>query len=123
MNTSFDAAYHQMESDTLYLVSGNNLVIFQGGTKPVPFRWRSKKFVASEGTGFACLRIVSRYPERVGVTLYTDGRQALQLPPGSLSSGVLKLPPMTGTEWEIEVSGFARVERLTLSTSMEEMPA
>ncbi len=123
MNTSFDAAYHQMESDTLYLVSGNNLVIFQGGTKPVPFRWRSKKFVASEGTGFACLRIVSRYPERVGVTLYTDGRQALQLPPGSLSSGVLKLPPMTGTEWEIEVSGFAQVERLTLSTSMEEMPA
>ncbi|ECE6544780.1 hypothetical protein DQJ15_27395, partial [Salmonella enterica subsp. enterica] len=67
--------------------------------------------------------IHSDNPQLVGVTLYVDGRQAVQLPPGTLSRGILKLPPVAGTEWQIEVSGFTRVERITLSTSMTEMPA
>ncbi|EAM6080467.1 hypothetical protein MSU25_000125 [Salmonella enterica] len=123
MTASFDAAYHQLESDTLYLVKNKKLHIFQGGTKPVPMRWRSKIFMATEGTSFSCLRIHSDNPQLVGVTLYVDGRQAVQLPPGTLSRGILKLPPVAGTEWQIEVSGFTRVERITLSTSMTEMPA
>ncbi|EAR6355023.1 hypothetical protein DJ252_20080 [Salmonella enterica subsp. enterica serovar Uzaramo] len=123
MNTSFDAAYHQSESDTLYLVRGEALLIFQGGVKPVPLRWRSKTFIARENTGFSCLRIKAPYPERVGISVFADGQPVIQLPPGSLRRSVLKLPPVTGTEWAIEVSGFGQVERMTLSTSMTEMPA
>ncbi|EHC38082.1 hypothetical protein SeGA_1783 [Salmonella enterica subsp. enterica serovar Gaminara str. A4-567] len=47
----------------------------------------------------------------------------IQLPPGSLRRSVLKLPSVTGREWYLEVAGFGQVERVTLSTSMPEMPA
>ncbi|EJB2594102.1 hypothetical protein MT629_005129, partial [Salmonella enterica] len=79
-------------------------------------------FTAPEGTGFACLRIKSPTPERVGIGIYADGKTVIQFAPGTLSGGILKLPPVTGREWVVEVSGFGQVERITLSTSMAEMP-
>ncbi|ECS6780016.1 hypothetical protein CB078_24925, partial [Salmonella enterica subsp. enterica serovar Kentucky] len=63
------------------------------------------------------------YPERVGISVFADGQSVIQLPPGSLRRSVLKLPPVTGREWYLEVAGFGQVERVTLSTSMPEMPA
>ncbi|EIW6807028.1 hypothetical protein MF428_005063, partial [Salmonella enterica] len=71
----------------------------------------------------SCLRVKAPYPERVGISVFADGRPVVQLPPGGLSGSVLKLPPVTGREWYLELTGFGQVERVTLSTSMPEMPA
>ncbi len=123
MSTTFDTAYNDTATDTLYLVKGRELSVSQGANTPLPFVWRSKTFIAQESTSFSCLRIKAPYPERVGVSVFADGQPVIQLPPGVLSGSVLKLPPVTGREWYLEVSGFGQVERITLSISMPEMPA
>ncbi|ECS9455819.1 hypothetical protein DML65_23075, partial [Salmonella enterica subsp. enterica serovar Kentucky] len=121
--TTFDTAYNDTATDTLYLVKGRELSVSQGANTPLPFIWRSKTFIAQESTSFSCLRIKAPYPERVGISVFADGQSVIQLPPGSLRRSVLKLPPVTGREWYLEVAGFGQVERVTLSTSMPEMPA
>lgn len=123
MSTTFDTAYNDTATDTLYLVKGRELSVSQGANTPLSLVWRSKTFIAQESTSFSCLRIKAPYPERVGISVFADGQPVIQLPPGSLRSSVLKLPPVTGREWYLEVSGFGQVERITLSTSMPEMPA
>ncbi|EBQ8640523.1 hypothetical protein DKU28_05510 [Salmonella enterica subsp. enterica serovar Reading] len=121
--TTFDTAYNDTATDTLYLVKGRELSVSQGANTPLPFIWRSKTFIAQESTSFSCLRIKAPYPERVGISVFADGQPVIQLSPGVLSGSVLKLPPVTGREWYLEVAGFGQVERVTLSTSMTEMPA
>ncbi|HBB6984707.1 TPA: hypothetical protein I8P16_004428 [Salmonella enterica subsp. enterica serovar Napoli] len=123
MSTTFDTAYNDTATDTLYLVKGLELSVSQGANTPLPLLWRSKTFIAQENTSFSCLRIKAPYPERVGISVFADGQPVIQLPPGSLRNSVLKLPPVTGREWYLEVSGFGQIERITLSTSMAEMPA
>lgn len=123
MSTTFDTAYNDTATDTLYLVKGRELSVSQGANTPLPLVWRSKTFIAQEGTSFSCLRIKAPYPERVGISVFADGQPVIQLSPGVLSGSVLKLPPVTGREWYLEVTGFGQVERVTLSTSMPEMPA
>lgn len=123
MSTTFDTAYNDVATDTLYLVKGTGLFVLQGTTTPLPFVWRSKTFIAQENTSFSCLRIKAPYPERIGIAVFADGQTVIRLPAGALSGSVLKLPPVTGREWSLEVSGFGQVERITLSTSMAEMPA
>lgn len=123
MSTTFDTAYNDTATDTLYLVKGRELSVSQGTNTPLPLVWRSKTFIAQENTSFSCLRIKAPYPERVGISVFADGQPVIQLPPGALSGSVLKLPPVTGREWYLEVSGFGQIERITLSTSMPEMPA
>lgn len=123
MSTTFDTAYNDTSTDTLYLVKGRELSVSQGANTPLPLVWRSKTFIAQENTSFSCLRIKAPYPERTGISVFADGQPVIQLPPGSLRRSVLKLPPVTGREWYLEVSGFGQIERVTLSTSMPEMPA
>lgn len=123
MSTTFDTAYNDTATDTLYLVKGRELSVSQGANTPLQLVWRSKTFIAQENTSFSCLRIKAPYPERVGITVFADGQPVIRIPPGTLSYSVLKLPPVTGREWSLEVSGFGQVERITLSTSMPEMPA
>ncbi|MHA6733150.1 hypothetical protein ACX4ZD_03685, partial [Escherichia coli] len=38
------------------------------------------------------------------------------------SGRVVRLPASTGQNWQRLVSGFGQVERITLSTSMSELP-
>ncbi|EEJ5471817.1 hypothetical protein AU693_004920 [Salmonella enterica subsp. diarizonae] len=123
MSTTFDTAYNDTATDTLYLVKGRELSVSQGTNTPLPLVWRSKTFIAQENTSFSCLRVKALYPERTGISVFADGQPVIQLPPGSLRSSTLKLPPVTGREWYLEVTGFGQVERVTLSTSMPEMPA
>lgn len=123
MSTTFDTAYNDTATDTLYLVKGRELSVSQGANTPLLLVWRSKTFIAQENTSFSCLRIKAPYPERVGISVFADGQPVIQLPPGALSGSVLKLPTVTGREWYLEVSGFGQIERITLSTSMPEMPA
>ncbi|HDL7313817.1 TPA: hypothetical protein PXN27_000576 [Yersinia enterocolitica] len=123
LTTVFDTAFNDLESDTLYTIKGDKLTISQVSTTPLPITWRSKPFLAPPGTSFSCLRIMSESVIRVGVNLIVDGAPVLSLPPGSLMDGLLKLPPITGRKWTVEVWGYAQVDRITLSTSMAEMPA
>ncbi|RLM26499.1 hypothetical protein BIY29_05420 [Brenneria alni] len=123
ITTTFDAAYNDESGDTLYIVKGKQLYTLGDGALPVNCRWRSKIYLAPSNTAFSCLRIMSGALSQIGVILHADGKSVLHLPPGSIRESLLKLPPLRGKRWQIGVYGSAQIDRITLATSMQEMPA
>ncbi|MEI7215259.1 hypothetical protein WCT97_21875 [Pectobacterium versatile] len=123
ITTSFDTAYNDPAGDTLYIVKGRQLYTFNDGAFNLNMRWRSKQYLAPAHTAFSCLRVMSNALSHVGVILHVDGRSALHLPPGSLRESLVKLPPIRGKRWQVEVYGSVQVDRITLATSMQEMTA
>ncbi|MOA15489.1 hypothetical protein D3C78_1356470 [compost metagenome] len=123
ITASFDAGFNDEKSDTLYIVKGAQLYTLQGGDMPVSMRWRSKPFLAPYDTSFSCLRVMSDQLFFVGINIIVDGAQVITLPPGTMRENMLKLPPISGRKWMIETWVRGQVDRITLSTSMMEMPA
>ncbi len=122
ITANFDCAYNDESGDTLYITKGKALYTLGDG-EPLNCRWRSKAYLAPSNAAFSCLRIMSDAPAAVGIILYADKKAVLSLPPGSLRDSIVKLPPLRGKRWQAEVYGSAQVDRITLTTSMSEMPA
>ncbi|EEQ4974316.1 hypothetical protein KW367_004879, partial [Escherichia coli] len=122
LSTPFDCACVDLVNDVMRVVSGQNMSAMAGGRLPSLIRWHSKVFSLPERTSFSCLRVKSPTPERVGITVLADDVPVIHLAPGSLSGSVVRLPAATGQNWQVLVSGFGQVERITLSTSMSELP-
>jgi hypothetical protein len=111
-----------MTADALYLAKGTALYSWRGGSESnVEFRWRSKEFIENQGTSFSSCRIVSDDISKIGMMLFIDGVQELDLSASILPDGAFRLPAFRGYKWQIEVRGNAKVERITLATSMQEM--
>lgn len=122
LSTPFDCAWSDLDTDVLRVVKGRNMSVLSGGILPSMIRWHSKVFSLPERTSFSCLRVKSPTPERVGITVLADDVQVIHLAPGSLSGGIVRMPAVTGENWQVMISGFGQVERITLGTSMSEMP-
>ncbi|HCO4009290.1 TPA: hypothetical protein N8G19_005436, partial [Escherichia coli] len=122
LSTPFDCACVDLVNDVMRVVSGQNMSAIAGGSLPSTIRWHSKVFSLPERTSFSCLRVKSPTPERVGITVLADDVPVIHLAPGSFSGRVVRLPAATGQNWQMLVSGFGQVERITLSTSMSELP-
>lgn len=123
LSNHFDAGYNDKKSDTLYIVKGTQLYTLHGGEMPIGMRWRSKPFLAPYDTSFACIRVMSEQLFFVGINIIVDGRVAITLAPGTMRESMIKLPAITGRKWMLETWGRGQVDRITLSTSMQEMPA
>ncbi len=123
LTTLFDAAYADPQGDVLYVAKGTELWESQSTQTPISMRWRSKVFNTPAGTSFAAARVMSPSLQQVGINFYVDGQLAYNLPPGSLMSGIFRPPVMAGAKWQVEVYGYAQVDRITLSPSMKELPA
>lgn len=122
LSNRWDAAYNDMTADALYLAKGTALYSWRGGSESnVEFRWRSKEFIENQGTSFSSCRIVSDDISKIGMMLFIDGVQELDLSASILPDGAFRLPAFRGYKWQIEVRGNAKVERITLATSMQEM--
>lgn len=122
LTNRWDAAVSDMESDSLYVAKGRNLQIWRGGSASNgQFIWRSKLFMVPEGTSFNCCRVLAQDVGLVGIKLFVDGEQVMELSPGNLVPGAFRLPPVRGRFWQIEVFGTSVVSRITLASSMAEM--
>ena len=113
-----DAAYADLLTDSLYLVINDNLFKWRGHSTVRPFTWRSKVF-QSPAIGFTAMKVWTDTPVDVGVDIYVDGSLAYSL--ASFPTTSVRIPDLVGREWQIELSGTATVERITLATSMAEL--
>ena len=122
LTNRWDAAVSDMESDSLYIAKGRSLQIWRGGSASNgQFVWRSKPFMEPEGSSFSCCRVLAQDVGLVGIKLFVDGEQVMELSPGNLVPGAFRLPPVRGRFWQIEVFGTSVVSRITLASSMAEM--
>ncbi|HCQ4262781.1 TPA: hypothetical protein OKS22_004936, partial [Escherichia coli] len=118
----FDCAWVDLAKDMMRVVTGDKMSVLAGGSLPSTIRWHSKIFSLPERTSFSCIRVKSPAPERVGITIMADDVPVIHFAPGTFKGSVVRLPAATGQNWQVMVSGFGQVERITLSTSMSEMP-
>ncbi|WP_111896612.1 hypothetical protein [Aeromonas caviae] len=122
LTNRWEAAVSDMESDSLYIAKGRSLQIWRGGSSSNgQFVWRSKPFMEPEGSSFSCCRVLAQDVGLVGIKLFVDGEQVMELSPGNLVPGAFRLPPVRGRFWQIEVFGTSVVSRITLASSMAEM--
>ena len=123
IDVDFNAAYNEPKTDTLYVAKGEKLYTIESGDMNRQLLWRSKPFIAQKSTSFSCLRIMADVPGLIGVRVSVDGVTRIDIKPGMLTDRTIKIPSFAGKIWQVEVYGRAQVDRITLSTSMAEMPA
>ncbi|EHK5438629.1 hypothetical protein I8Y03_001877 [Aeromonas hydrophila] len=117
----WDTAVADMELDALMIAKGTQLYQWRGGAAALPMCWRSKVFVLAPGGCLSCTRVMSEAIEQVGFVLIVDGVRVFELVVGQVPHTGFRLPPMRGRRWQVEVSGTAEVERITLGGSMAEV--
>ena len=118
MTNRWDAAYNDLESDSLFVAKGSALFKWRGDSVAnTNYTWRSKEFTAT-GVSYSCARIM-RGEGDISVRIYADGVQVMDLE--SVPQTAFRLPAIRGDKWQIEVFGLAEVERIQLATSMAEL--
>jgi hypothetical protein len=123
LTNTFDSAYADPQSDLLYVAKGTELWISQASQTPLAMRWRSKVFHVPQGTSYSVCRVMSPSVIQVGIRFFIEGQLAASLPPGSVVDNIFRLPVMAGSKWQVEVYGYAQVDRITLAQSVKELPA
>ncbi|MFU1851453.1 hypothetical protein [Citrobacter portucalensis] len=123
LTNTFDTAYADPQSDLLYVAKGTELWISQASQTPLSMRWRSKIFHVPQGTSYSVCRVMSPSVIQVGARFFIEGQLAASLPPGSIVDNIFRLPVMAGSKWQVEVYGYAQVDRITLAQSVKELPA
>lgn len=122
LNCQPGAVYSDPERDIVCYMQGESLMQAQQGGAGT-WHWRSKIFLTPPVTSFSRLQILSDSPARIGIRITADDRTVLELPQGAIATGSATLPVATGSRWQIAAWGTAVLERITLGTSAQEMPA
>lgn len=121
LTNAWDCGVADLENDRLMIVKGNQLEIWKGSSAPIHYIWRSKVFQLPIDSLMSCARVVSRNPELLAVKIIADGAVIYSIEVGELDDRGFRIPSIRGTDWQIEVSGKAEVERLMLASSMQEL--
>lgn len=117
----WDAAWHDLERDALYIAKGATLCRWREGEGAVSAIWRSKEFVTPVDSTFNCARVVAEDTSKVGLTVLVDGVAVMTLAVGQVPAVAFRLPAVRGTKWQVEVTGQSVIERIVLATSMAEV--
>lgn len=114
------AMHHDPRTDTLYLAQGTNIVRYDRGSA-LTYTWRSKTFRAGHPMNFGFGQLVaSAYP--ITFKVYADGQ--LRVTKTVNDNNLFRLPSgFRAMDWEIELSGTAKVTQAMLTTSTSEAKA
>lgn len=124
----------------VYVIVGNKIQKYRGGSSLLTSTWKSKKFVTPSLTGFSWVAVqADTYP--VEVKVWADGTLVAHYSlsyasnvytqtttvPASISTQdigsrpIMRLPAVMAREWEVQVSGAVNINEVTLAQSIEEI--
>lgn len=115
------AVYHDMLQDLTFYTDIADMMLYavdDDFENPMTYQWRSKVFQTPD-TDFSVVKVWTDDPANVGFKLWVDGRETINI--ASLPAQAFRLPRGRGTRWQFELTGTARVERVTLAQSMAEV--
>ncbi|PSV11654.1 hypothetical protein C0W59_19160 [Photobacterium kishitanii] len=121
LSNRWDCAYEDLERDQLVIVQGNEMCFWQGGDSYLSGLWRSKVFQLPVDSLMSCARVVSTEINQLSLKIFGDGQLVYSLNKGEVPHNGFRLPAIRATNWQIEVSGRAEVERLMVASSMQEL--
>lgn len=138
---AINGGFTKPKDGQLYLISGNKLIQYRGGSTPQTLTWKSKKFVTPKPISMGWVHVDAEgYP--VVVKVWADGTliahysisyannvytQTTTVPSGistgTLREPIMRLPAVVGQEWEVEVSGAVTINEVCIAGSIEEIAA
>lgn len=121
LSDRWDAAYVDLERDTLVLATDTQLRHWRKGSNKRHFVWRSKRFLVPVDAVFNSARIQSNTPMQIAVRFLADGEEVMKVDQGELTHRAFRLPSVRASSWQIEVSGTGEVHRIMMATSMQEL--
>ncbi|PWI34834.1 hypothetical protein DI392_00705 [Vibrio albus] len=121
ISDSWDCAYNDLETDTLYVVIGSDVYQWRNGSNPLTFEWQSKEFLMPRNSVLNSARVQSPEPELVSVEFFADGELVMTVALGDLTDEAFRLPSVRASKWQIKVTGTAEVERILVASSMQEL--
>lgn len=133
--------FEKDDDGELYIIQGNALLNYRGGTTNKTMRFKSKTFVTPQPTSFSWVSVDAKaYP--VSVKVFADGNvianYAIGLTNNVYSVGytsggsvqtvhlqepVIRLPATVAKEWHIEVYGENAVNEVCIAQSIDEVKA
>jgi hypothetical protein len=129
-----DAIHYIPEDDETYINRGGQLVVFgsSSATDVETYTWKSKRFVMSRPVTFGVFRIeaeeesIEAIPATaVTVTIWADGAIVFGPTAVTVTSGFaterIAAPAQREREWEVQVSGTPRIQRVILAESPSEL--
>jgi hypothetical protein len=121
LNFHPDAGYRDPITDTLYLLSGNNIQAFDSNAAALrTFTWRSKEYVSPSLVSMAGAQVVCETYADITFKLYADG--VLVYTKAVTSRDPFTLPAtVLANVFEIEVTGTDVVNDLAIATSLDEL--
>ncbi len=133
--------YMHPKDGELYIIIGNKIKKYRGGTTNKTLKWKSKQYVTPKPVSMGWVSVHAQaYP--VTVRVWVDGTQiavyslsysnnvytqSVTVPSGA-SSGtlrepIMRLPAVVGQVWEVEVEGAVEIDEVCLAQSMDEIAA
>lgn len=141
LNDEVRGGWSNPKDGKTYVIVGNQIKQYRGGTSNRTATWKSKKFVTPHPVSFGWLYVnADNHPLETKV--YCDGTliahyslskssgvytQTLTVPaPGASpvaigSRPIMRIPATVGQEWEIQVSGAVTINHVVLAQSIEEI--
>lgn len=113
------AAFNDIKTDSLYLAIGSNVKKWDGGASNLTYTWKSKIFVLPRPENMAVAQVFAEsYP--VTMKVYADG--TLKHTQTVTNDRPFKLPSgYKAREYELEVSGTARINNIFLAGTTKEL--
>ena len=112
--------FNDLLNDTLYLVSGNELVQWESSETIKQYLWRSKEFTTPD-SGFSSVKIMCDDISKIGFKLFGDNKIIADHDIGSLSNATFRLPSCRAYSWYFELQGTSAVKAVMITNTMHEM--
>jgi hypothetical protein len=120
IDTYATAGYRDALSDALYLVVGNRFERWDAAALArLRLRWRSRPFEL-RGACLSCAQVWAEGYADLVLRVYVDG--VLLRERTVTSRRPFRLPPREGDDWTFEVEGTETVHRVSLASTMRELP-
>ncbi|WP_043767478.1 hypothetical protein [Algiphilus aromaticivorans] len=115
-----EAAYSDALTDTLYMSIGGQINVWEGGTGKLKYVWRSALYQLPYPASFAHAQVRAADYSDLKFRVYADG--ALIRDGAVTSVDDFVLPSVDAArEWEIELEGTSRVQRVEIAEDSEEL--
>ncbi len=133
--------YMHDKNGELYVIVGNKIKKYRGGSASKTLKWKSKQYVTPKPVSMGWVSVHAQaYP--VTVKVWADGNQiaiytisysnnaytqTVTLPngasTGTLREPIMRLPAVVGQVWEVQVEGSVQIDEVCLAQSMDEIAA
>lgn len=121
MDLRATATFVDKQSDTLYAISGSNIVAVFGGTSRRVAKWKTPRTTLPQQAGLAWLKVLGDQDATNPVTVRWYGDGTLRHTATITSIEPVRLPAGRWLEHEVEVESRARITQVMLASSTQEM--